>query len=355
MSFWSFKTMKQRRKKKKRVRTRDWSTEHEFAFSHERKKHQKTTSDIRVEHADEQFADDIEPNGVVLTQTGKWAFVQYRGEEVRCHVDERFYEGGVSVLATGDEVLVEDDGGDYMVRMAAPRRSKLSRLGFRSEQIIAANIDLLVIVMAAAQPRFKVGVVDRYLIVAETGGVEPVLCVNKMDLVDREPKACAGYRELGLPVFPMSCEMNEGIEPLREYMKGKRCLLAGQSGVGKSSLLNRLDPTLDLETQEVSAATEKGRHTTTASRLYEIEGGIQVVDTAGIRKLSLYNVTAEEVALYFPEFAELSDQCKFRNCTHTHEPGCAVVEQVEAGEISKLRYNSYKRIRESLEDQAPKY
>jgi ribosome biogenesis GTPase len=274
------------------------------------------------------------------------------GVERLCLIDEKIVEGISTLLAPGDEVRVEPLGDDWFVRGIGARRSQLSRLALErsrlTEQLIAANVDLLVVVASAAQPRFKPGLVDRYLIAGGVGGVSPMLCVNKMDLVDAEPDGVAQYRELGLTVAMVSCETGQGLDALREALHDKLSVLVGHSGVGKSSLLNALDPNLDIRTREVSGYNEKGRHTTSESRLYELDGGIRIIDTPGVRKVGVSGVSPEELAFYFPEFESLALECHFRNCTHVHEPDCAVRQALEAGALSRLRYESYLRIRESL-------
>ncbi len=341
-----------RRKKRKRVRTRNWIQEHEFAFSHDRAKHRRgpTLPDSVLEKGFEPTTS--EPNAVVVSHSGQWAFVKTDGQEHGCLIDENLIEGDATLLAPGDDVRVERDGDDWFVRGIAERRTKLSRLALErsrvSEQLIAVNVALLVVVAAAARPRFKPGLVDRYLIAADVGGVAPLLCINKMDLVDIEPEGVAQYRELGLPVLNTSCKTGAGIEALRQALKGKLSVLAGHSGVGKSSLLNVMDPGLDIETREITETTEKGRHATSTSRLYELADGIRIIDTPGTRRLGVWGVSSEELAFYFPEMERLAADCRFRNCTHTHEPGCAVRQAVEVGDIARLRYNSYLRIRESL-------
>jgi len=338
-----------RKKKRRPARTRDWEEKHEDAFTHDRAKH------LRAQAVKPAAAIEVAPeqaNALVLSHSGQWAFVKIEAREQLCLIDPGLFEGKVSILATGDRVLVEEGDGDYIVRAIAPRRTKLSRLAHvhsrLSEQVIAANIDVLVIVASTLKPRFKPGLVDRYLITAELGGVTPVLVVNKMDLVDREPEKVQPYRDLGLAVLDTSCVTGAGIEALRQALRGTLSVLAGHSGVGKSSLLNALDPSLDIATREVSTSTEKGRHTTSRATLYELAGDIRIIDTPGIRQLGLRGVSAQELGFYFPEMEALALQCRFRNCTHVHEPGCAVRDAVEAGELPRLRYESYRRILDSV-------
>ena len=178
-----------------------------------------------------------------------------------------------------------------------------------------------------------------------------LVVVNKSDL----PAAATG-EELGGGsggVVRVSAKTGEGIDRLRTHLENSVSVLAGQSGVGKTSLINCLHPDIALETREVSDYNEKGRHTTTVSRLYHLAGGIDIIDTPGIRQLGVWDVTKEEVALYFPDIAALGEHCRFRDCSHTHEPGCAVQDAVETGALPAVRYKSYCRIRDSLDSKSP--
>ena len=348
--------MTERKKKKQRTRTRDWERDPDNAYTHDLRRHRRTTGKIKSEPTERRaIPTDFEPNGRVVSHTKKYATVRWDGREELCRIDEGLTENRVTLLAPGDRVLVEQVEDQWMVRAIAPRQTTLSRPGTEGsrilEQVIAANIDVLVIIVSVAKPRFQPGLIDRYLITAQIGGVAPVLCLNKVDLLDGEPAPdVSAYEELGLTIIHTSCETGEGIDELRSMLTGKLSVFAGQSGVGKSSLLNMLDPDLDLYTQEVSDATEKGKHTTTTARAYDLADDIRVIDTPGIRALGLAKITEHELAFYFPELAQCADRCKFRNCTHSHEPDCAVRDAVETGEIPKQRYRSYLRIRESLED-----
>lgn len=347
------KTVK--KKKRKQVRTRDWEVAHENAFSHDRARHRRAQSSISDAAVESQaLPTDFEPNALVISHSKKWAFVLKDGQEELCLIDEHLKEGSATLLAPGDEVLVEPDEEKWVVRGVGPRRTRLSRPGHEhdhlDEQVFAANIDTLVIVTAAADPPFRPGLVDRYLIAAEVGGVTPIICVNKMDLLEGgEPPELKDYEALGFQVVRTSCETGAGLEALRVALAGKLSILSGHSGVGKSSLLNALDQDLEVHTQEVSGVSHRGRHTTTASRLYELERGIRIIDTPGIRALGVWGVSPEEVAWFFPDLAELGVGCHFRNCSHTHEPGCAVTAALEGGQLTPWRYDSYIRIRQSME------
>lgn len=363
--------MAQKRKKKKKTREKQWEDQHETAFTHDLKRHRRTDTAVSDAAPAPDIPEDFEPNGLVISHSKKWAFVQPQdrlvlgGHEATddsadpsgtlCRISSNLIEERATILAPGDRVLVTTRDDEPWVIAVAPRTSRLSRPGGEharvAEQILAANIDVLVVVASVAKPEFKAGLVDRYLIAAQTGGVEPILCVNKMDLVETEPPEVDAYRELGIRVICASAETGEGLPELREALRGKLSVFAGHSGVGKSSLLNALQPDLDLATREVSEATQKGKHTTSAAKLYVLDDGIRIIDTPGVRALGLWKVSPEEVAHYFPEIDEAAGGCKFRDCTHVHEPGCAVLEAVEAEELPRQRYESYLRIRRGLEEE----
>jgi len=350
--------MPKKKKKRQNVRTRDWSEKHEFAFTHDRVKHRRAVASVSDAAPQAPLPTSFEPNAVVIAHTKKWAFVQLEGAERLCKIDERLLEEDATLLAPGDHVLVEFDAAEVFVRGVAPRRNRLSRPAPGSsrvrEQVLAANVDLLLVVASAAQPPFRAGLVDRYLIASQVCAVPPMLCVNKMDLTASAPGEVDAYRELGIPVFLTSCTAGLGIEEVRAALRCKTAVLSGHSGVGKSSLLNAMDPNLRLVTEEVIPVTGRGRHATTSARLYELAGDIRVIDTPGIREMGLWGVSAQEVAYYFPELAEAARGCRFRNCTHTHEPDCAVRIAVACGQVQKIRFDSYVRIRASLEeDKAP--
>jgi len=353
------------RKKRSQTRPKDWEAQADKVFSRDLSRHRRALAKLpeaSVQRALGALPESFEPNAVVVSHTKKWAFVQFHAppggtdgpREHLCLVDERLPEGEESLLAPGDEVYVEREGDEFVVRGIAPRRTRLCRLAGPHEririQVLAANVDLLAVVASTTRPPFRPGLVDRFLIAASAGGVEPVLVINKTDLAPMPAEAETIYGAIGLPVFGTSCVTGAGIQALRAYLGGRTCVLAGHSGVGKSSLLNALDPDLRVVTQEVTQ-DGRGRHTTTLARLYLLRDGIRVIDTPGIRSLGLGNITPEDVMFYFTEIAEQAAGCRFRNCTHTHEPDCAVKRATEEGKIPLQRYESYARILSSLESE----
>lgn len=254
-----------------------------------------------------------------------------------------------SLVVAGDHVEVERlSSGDVVITGLNDRRSQLSRPGFHGyEHVIAANIDQLVIIQSAAQPSFKRRLVERYLMIARHGGMSPVLVVNKCDLVDRhmvqswvEPLEAGG-----MPVLLTSAVTLAGLDALRCCLCGRISVLAGQSGVGKSSLIRALYPDTTVPIGRVNDVTGKGRHTTTSSRLYMMPDGVMLIDTPGVRELALFEDDAKDASSAFPEIETAAHGCRFRDCSHTHEPDCAVKEAVERGDIHRDRYRNYVRLR----------
>ncbi len=255
------------------------------------------------------------------------------------------------LAAVGDDVEFEPSGaGEGMIEKILPRRSKLSRHdAFRPkyEQIIAANVDQLVIVHSTAQPELSLLTIDKCTVMGQATGLACVVCVNKMDLGDPRP-AVAHYPAAGFPLVVACAERREGIEELRAILRGKTSVLLGPSGVGKSSLVNALCPDLGLKVGEVSVRTGEGRHTTTWVELRQVEADSYVIDTPGLEFFTLWGVTVENLAEQFPEFLSRMTRCKYRNCSHTQEPKCAVTEALGRGEVAQARYENYVRIREDL-------
>ena len=264
-----------------------------------------------------------------------------------------------AAIAVGDQVAFARHGDhDHRLLNVAPRRTVLSRpdpQNPRRERVIAANIDVAVHIASVVRPPLRPALIDRYLIAIERGGARAVVCVNKIDLLTdplarrEEMAALEPYRTLGLEILACSAKTGEGLNELRTLLRGRTAVLVGHSGVGKSSLLNALSPDLAVETGRVNAHLGTGRHTTTRSSLYRLTDEIRIIDTPGIRELGLWQLTPVEARAYFPEFEEHAGGCRFADCSHRHEPDCAVMAAVETGEIADARYATYARIVDSLE------
>ncbi|MEN9556776.1 MAG: putative ribosome biosis GTPase RsgA [Planctomycetota bacterium] len=255
-----------------------------------------------------------------------------------------------NVVVTGDRVLFrqEGDATQGVIERVEPRHGILSRGSQGREHILVANIDQVLIVTSAADPEFRPQLVDRYLVCAEERGILPLICISKSDLIDPTillPNIRA-FGRAGYTVVLASTRTGEGIARLRELLRGRQTAVSGQSGVGKSSLLNAIDPELGLATADVSDWTHKGTHTTRRARLVPLSLGGWVCDTPGIRQFELWNVSLEEVDGYYIEFRPFISYCRFPNCTHIHEDHCGVKMAVDGGLISTVRYQSYLRLRE---------
>ncbi|HNX36828.1 MAG TPA: ribosome small subunit-dependent GTPase A [Candidatus Cloacimonadota bacterium] len=259
------------------------------------------------------------------------------------------------LTAVGDNVEVDiSNAPDYRIEQIMPRHNTLSRYGggsFQKEVIVAANIDQVVITVSWRMPLIKPGLIDRYLCIANIDGLSPIICINKMDLCEYEEdveELTAYYRKLEIPVVLCSVVSGRGIEELKELLKGKDSVFSGQSGTGKSSLINAIEPGLELATGEVSDFNEKGRHTTTQAVLLPWSFGGHLLDTPGLKTINLHSDSKKLIPRVFPGFAELSENCRFNDCTHTHEEHCAVLEAVENDTLPIERYDSYVRIWQSL-------
>ena len=295
--------------------------------------------------------------GVIIRLHARNCIVRSGEEEFRCVVRGRIYgkmRGTTRPVAVGDEVEFRPTGaGEGAIEKIGPRRTKLSRPGIEKldkEQVIATNVDLAVVVASMSKPEFTPGLVDRILIASRAGGLDSILCINKCDDADRSEfeERVDAYREIGIDVLFTSAVRGDGIDQLRERMTNVTSVLSGQSGVGKSSLINAVQPGLELKVSEIGEKTGKGRHTTTWVSLLPLHFGGFVVDTPGVREFGLWEVSAEELDRFFPEIADLAGACRFANCSHTHEPGCQVKEGVEDGQVREVRYESYVRILETL-------
>ncbi len=248
------------------------------------------------------------------------------------------------VVSAGDFVLFRQAAGNEgSIERIEPRKTVLSRATRGRQQIIVTNVDQLLIVGSAAEPYLKPNLIDRFLISAHKAALRPLVCINKIDLVDPASLAplVGVYSQMGYRVLLVSAATGFGIDRLRRAMAGCASVVAGQSGVGKSSLLNAVDPGLKLRVSAVSSETQKGRHTTTTARLLPLASGGYVVDTPGIRQFQLWDVIPAEVAGYFRDLRSYINHCKFPNCTHTHESDCAVKNAVADGRLDLRRYESY--------------
>lgn len=230
-----------------------------------------------------------------------------------------------------------------MIERVEPRHGVLTRASRRREHVVVANVDQVVIVISLVQPALKPHLLDRYLAVAQKGGLRPVVCLNKADLADPVPlqPLVGAYAQLGVPALLTSAHSGYGIDRLREFLRGRATVFSGQSGVGKSSLLNAVQPGLGLAVKSVSEVNQKGQHTTTYAQLLKLDFGGWVVDTPGVRQLQLWDTIPEEVEGYFGEFRPFVPLCPFPDCTHTHEAGCAVKDAVARRLVSDRRYHSY--------------
>lgn len=248
------------------------------------------------------------------------------------------------VIAAGDVVYFRPErDSEGMIERVEPRRSVLCRTSKGRQQVLVANVDQVLIVSSAAEPVLKPNLIDRLLVEAERVRLTPIICINKIDLIDpADLMPLAGvYGQMGYELLLLSAAKGVGIDRLRLLVAGKSSVVAGQSGVGKSSLLNAIEPELALRVGEISAENQKGKHTTTSARLIPLACGGYVVDTPGIRQFQLWDVIAEEVAGYYRDIRPYVSQCRYPDCTHQHEADCAVKDAVADGRLDARRYESY--------------
>ena len=248
------------------------------------------------------------------------------------------------VVAVGDRVLFRPEGEhEGIIERIEPRHGVLSRTSKGRQHVLVANVDQLLIVASVAEPDLKPHLIDRFLVAAERSGIQPIICINKTDLVplaDLQP-LIGVYGQLGYEVLLLSAATGFGADVLRRRVQGRESVVAGQSGVGKSSLLNAIEPGLDLRVRAVSEENEKGRHTTSVAQLIPLAAGGYVVDTPGIRQFQLWDLIPAEVAVFYRDIRPYVSQCRFPNCTHTHEADCAVKDAVADARVDARRYESY--------------
>jgi ribosome biogenesis GTPase / thiamine phosphate phosphatase len=287
-------------------------------------------------------------SGFFWVETGEDVFVcQLRGKLKKGRA-----KGDIAALGDRVEITLLDDGSG-VVEKVRERKQALVRLDPRPQgvyqQVLLANADQAVFVFACAHPNPRLKMLDRFLVIAEKQKIPVIIVANKIDLVESPQEIFGLYETIGYRVLYTSVKTRAGLDALWNALRGKVSALAGPSGVGKSSLLNALQPGLGLAVNEISASLNKGRHTTVTRQMFPLEGGGYVADTPGWKSLALWDTEPEEVDAYFPELRDLVPHCQFSDCTHIHEPGCAVRAALDEGKIHPERYESYLRLRAGQE------
>jgi ribosome biogenesis GTPase / thiamine phosphate phosphatase len=302
--------------------------------------------------------------GVVLEGTGGvWRVRTTSGEDHEASLRGRLKIAADEnrKLAVGDRVVVEIDarGSHWAIDEILPRHSQLARRapgGGQGERIVAANVDQVVVVFAAAKPEPHRRMLDRFLVIAEANSLESRIVINKIELVERREteEHFSDYVRAGYAVHFTSVKQRIGLDELHRDLEGRTSVLTGPSGVGKSSLMNAMYPGLDLRVGEVSESVNKGRHTTVGALLHPLPDSGYVVDTPGLREIGTWGLSSQHLDECFREFRDFIPECRFGNCTHRVEPGCAVQAAVDSGALSAERYDSYLRLREEIEQEEKK-
>lgn len=294
--------------------------------------------------------------GLIIKAQSGFFTVETRLGFVVCQLRGKLKQGRAlgDIAAVGDRVrITELTDGSGVIEEVEPRKRAIVRLDPRPQgeyqQILLANPDQAIFVFACANPEPRLKMLDRYLVIAEKQKVPIVIVANKIDLVDDPQKIFGVYESIGYRVVYTSTKLNVGIDEFKQILTGRISALAGPSGVGKSSLLNRIQPGLGLAVNEISTVMNKGRHTTVTRQLFPLEDGGYVADTPGWKSLALWDTEPEEIDAYFPELRELVQHCQFSDCSHTHEPDCAVRRALAEGKIHQQRYDSYLKLRAGQE------
>ncbi len=298
--------------------------------------------------------------GRVIKSTGSWYQVKMdNGAVISCRIKGklRLIERRTTTpVNIGDLVMVNIEEGDATIQEVLPRSNYIIRQSTHNrtaEHIIAANLDQAIIMATIAMPRTSTGFIDRFLVTATAYHIPCIVLFNKTDLYNESEQEQVAqlaniYRQAGFMVVATSAEKNTGVDEVRSLLQGKISLLAGHSGVGKSTLINKIDSKLQLKTAEVAAYNQKGKHTTTFAEMFELPFGGFIIDTPGIKEFGVLDFEAAEVAQYFPEMEKRMHDCRFNNCLHINEPGCAVKAALENGDIAMSRYENYLSIIQEL-------
>lgn len=291
--------------------------------------------------------------GTVIKSTGNiYRVRKENGEEVECRILGKFRLKGIRTtnpIAVGDQVETEYKQGEYIITSIRERRNYIIRKSTnlsKEAHIIASNVDQALLIATFRHPETSTVFIDRFLVTAEAYNIPAIILFNKIDLYTPEERTQLDelmkiYSEIGYPCYAVSALTGENTEVIKESLKDKTTVLSGISGVGKSSLINHIEPGLNLKTATISDAHDSGKHTTTFAEMFPLEQGGYIIDTPGLRSFGLIDLKKEEISHFFPEIFRKSADCRFYNCTHIHEPGCAVIEAVRNGHISESRYWSY--------------
>jgi ribosome biogenesis GTPase len=297
----------------------------------------------------------VNMQGLITKSTGSWYQVQTADKQkFDCRIKGKFRIKGITTtnpLAVGDVVGfdMEPEQGTGVINTLHPRKNYIIRKSInlsKQAQIIAANLDQALLVVTLASPRTSLGFIDRFLVTAEAYDIPARLIFNKLDLFSGEGLEILAdyksiYENIGYPCYEVSALEGTNIDEVKALLKDKVTLFSGHSGVGKSTLINVLLPELELRTGEVSGWSDKGMHTTTFAEMFELPQGGFLIDTPGIRELGVIDIEKHELGRFFPEMRARMEDCRFKNCRHINEPGCAVLEALENGEIEPSRYESY--------------
>lgn len=307
-------------------------------------------------------------NGKVLKSTGKWYIVETEsGEVVNCRIRGRLRLDGLKTtnpIAVGDIVVLsdkQDDEGNRVIEDFLPRTNYIVRKSTnlsKQKQILAANVDRAYLLVTIHSPETHLAFIDRFLVSAESFRIPVTLLFNKMDLYDESDREyvdalCYMYEKIGYTCVQISASNKQNIDFLKDEIAGKQVMISGHSGVGKSTLVNAIDPSLNLKTGEISKAHQQGQHTTTFAEMHKLSSGGYIIDTPGIRAFGIVDLDKEVISHYFPEMRALMHKCKFNNCRHLNEPNCAVKAALETGDIDESRYMTYVQLME--EDQLETY